>query len=43
MIEEMKQLYHDSKPGKIVILPIEADTLTAEDKSNALDAVNIMK
>ena len=39
----MKQLDNGATPGKIVIVPIEADTQNDEYKDKSLYAVNIIK
>ena len=43
MIKELKQLNDGAVPGKPVVIPIDNNVLTAEDKRKALDAVNIIE
>ena len=43
MIKDLKQLDHGAMPGKIFKALIKADKLTAEDKNNSLDAVDLNK
>ena len=43
MVKELKQLEHGPMPGKKVIVPINPDTLTYEQKRRALNAINLIK
>ena len=43
MINELKQLNDGAVEGKPVVLPIDADILTNDDKKKALDAVNLIE
>ena len=43
MIKELKQLEEGPMPGKKVVTAINTETLSAEDKANLLNAVNIIK
>ena len=43
MIKELKQLNDGAVPGKPVVIPIDNNVLTADDKRKALDAVNIIE
>ena len=43
MIKEFQQLDNGAIPRKRVVSPINASTLTYEDKKKALDAVNLIK
>ena len=42
LIKEFSQLNNGAVPGKPVIEPIDASTLTAEEKAMALEAVNVI-
>ena len=43
IIKELKQVDNGYITGKIVIVTIESDTLTDEDKLKSLDAVNLIE
>ena len=43
MVKELKQLNDGAVPGKPVVIPIDPDALSEEDKKKALDAVNIIE
>ena len=43
MIKELKQLDEGAMPGKPAVAPIDPDLLSKEEKSRALDAVNLIK
>ena len=43
MIKELKKLEEGSMPGKKVVTAIDPDILSAEDKANTLNAVNLIK
>ena len=43
MIKELKELEEASMPGNKIVTAINPDTLSAEDKSKSLNAVNLIK
>ena len=43
MIKELKQLDEGPMPGKRAVVPIDPDTLSKDEKSRALEAVNLIK
>ena len=43
MIKELKQLNNGAMEGKPVVVPIDANILSEEDKRKALDAVNLIE
>ena len=43
MVKELKQLEFGPMPGKKVIMAVNPDTLSIDDKKHALNAVNFVK
>ena len=43
MIKELKQLNNGSMEGKPVVVSINAEVFSEDDKQKALDAVNLIK
>ena len=43
MIKELKQLDDGPMPGKRAVAPVNPDTLSKDEKSKALEAVNLIK
>ena len=43
MIKELKQLDEGPMPGKRAVAPVNPDTLSKDEKSRALEAVNLIK
>ena len=43
MVKELKQLNNGTMPNKPVIVPINPDSLTEDEKTQALEAVNLIK
>ena len=43
MIKELTQLDQGAFPGKPVVIPLDPDILTDEDRHNALEVVNIIE
>ena len=43
MISEFTQLDQEAMPGKLVVIPIHPSNITAKDKRQVLEAVNLIK